>query len=94
MKNGFTLIELLVTIALISLALAILVGISEVIATNKMHKKAVELGIAEYVIVDSASGKTDFKWKSSVTNINVPKPWLETTVTNNDETYTINIYKK
>jgi hypothetical protein len=90
MKKGVTLIELLIWITIsfvMAGSLSILIKTSE---DYKMHQKAIELGMAEYVMVDN-KGNTEFKWKNVATNI--PSAWLSTTVTNENEVYTIKIYK-
>ena len=56
-------------------------------------KKAVELGMGEYVVADSSTGATEFQWKNISTN--GLAPWLTTTATNSDkEVFIINVYKK
>lgn len=91
-KNGFTLIELLISIGITAVSLLILLGISLEMAESRLHNKAIEAGMGEYVICDKSTGITEFKWKSNTNNI--LKPWLTSTITNDSEVYTINIYKQ
>ena len=91
-KNGFTLIELLVCSAIIGVMFGMLGLIENNRINERVKAKAVEIGMGEYIMMDSLKGATEFKWKMST---NIPSPWLSATVTNsNKEVYIINIYKK
>ena len=61
-------------------------------AENKIFQEAVAAGVAEYIIVDSKTGQTEFKWKKASSIIDVP-PWQRFVFTNNNEVFTISIDK-
>lgn len=91
--KGFTLIELLSIIAIAAFLICIGGSIGNFQGIKTVHKEAIKSGVAEYYIVDNKTGKTEFRWKTDSSIINV-QPMCKFIFTNDEEVFTISIDKK
>lgn len=63
-------------VALLSSLVTALIGALSVYfyIVQPFHKQAVDLGFAQWTVVDNASGRTVFQWNEAVSGLHKPNP--------------------